>query len=59
MKYGICGCGHWGYAPPNFDERTNFLKCSCGRTMYLHHTGDPSEAGYGPTYEIIPIVVKQ
>jgi len=52
INYGVCGCGKWGIAPKEFNERIHFLKCSsCGNAMYLDHN-NPKEAGYNDRNKI-------
>lgn len=44
-RWGVCDCGKWGEAPSNFRETIHFLKCSCGRPMYLD-PHNPKLSGY-------------
>lgn len=41
IAYGVCDCGNWGTGPKDFNESKHFLKCSCGKLMYLDYD-DPS-----------------
>ena len=58
IKYGVCDCSKWGQAPLNFNEAKHFLKCECGKLMYLQ-IFDPREAGYRKEDEITPTIVNQ
>lgn len=54
MKFGICNCGKWGWAPAGYDERKLGLRCECGQAMFLHYSGHPKEAGYTDKAQITP-----
>lgn len=44
-RYGICDCGKWCEAPERFNETKYFMRCECGKLMYLN-IHNPIEAGY-------------
>ncbi len=50
--YGECDCGNWGEAPAHFTERKHFLKCTCGKPMYLIYS-DPREAGRRDAQKVV------
>jgi hypothetical protein len=58
-RYGICtddNCGSWGLAPKEFRESKHFLRCACGKPMYLTMF-NPREAGYSEKKQILSISV--
>jgi len=57
-RYGVCECGKWGEAPKEFRENLHFLKCKCGKLMYLQNMS-PKEAGYRDSSKVTITFVKQ
>lgn len=58
QKWGECDCGKWGEAPSNFRESKHFLKCTCGKLMYLT-IFNPKEVLRKDSDKITPEVVNQ
>ena len=56
-RYGICDCGKWGEAPPEFNESIHFLKCTCSQPMCLD-IHNPREVGYRESSKIIVTTMK-
>jgi hypothetical protein len=57
--YFVCtACYKWSQTPAGFDERKHFVKCECGKNMYLTH-GTPKEAAYPDRDEIKATLVQQ
>ncbi len=36
-------CDGWAKEPTGFQESKHLVRCECGNTMLMHHTGDPAD----------------